>query len=98
MFPFYGSAMPHVQIYPLRIAEIGNWLCVQAVAWRRSGRSNLRSKMPRANTEAIHAGAAGVANFPERFFASLSMTRSLSSKLFVADVFRSELAVGRTPL
>jgi len=45
--------MPHVQIYPLRIAEIGNWLCVQAAARRRSGRSNLRSKEPRANGEPI---------------------------------------------
>jgi len=43
--------MPHVQIYPPRIAEIGNWLCVQAAARRRSGGSNLRSKEPRANGE-----------------------------------------------
>src|SRR5437870_9055621 len=55
MFPFYGSAMPHVQIYPLRIAEIGNWLCVQAAARRRSGRRNLRSKEPRANGEPIES-------------------------------------------
>ncbi len=45
--------MPHVQIYPLPIAEIGNWLGVQAAARRRSGRSNLRSKEPRANGEPI---------------------------------------------